>query len=229
MRKSTLRDARKLSLWPSVSEILNIVAKPALTNWIVDNAILSALTYPKKESETDKQWVARVKKDGADIANIAATIGSSIHFAVEQKFLGTDDPVYSELAQTVVSAIYERFGTTKGWEVESSFAYDGYGGCIDLLNRDLNIIIDYKTKEKMIKGKKLAYDNHFLQLTAYADGIGMPDATKYNLFVGYDGTLVWHEWESDCRRERRMFRDMFRLFQDTHKYYTSKEMIEEVE
>jgi len=54
-RATTLRDARKLSLVPSVTTILNIVAKPALLAWMQQQVLYSALTLPKRAEEPEKE------------------------------------------------------------------------------------------------------------------------------------------------------------------------------
>ena len=44
MRNTTLRDARKMSLVPSVTTIINIAAKPGLEAWKLNQLLLAALT-----------------------------------------------------------------------------------------------------------------------------------------------------------------------------------------
>src|SRR5436190_23373532 len=46
---STLRDARKLGLLPSVTNILGVITKPELTAWLQEQAVLAALTLPRLE------------------------------------------------------------------------------------------------------------------------------------------------------------------------------------
>jgi len=46
-RPTTLRDARKLGLLPSVTNILNVIAKPELTAWLQEQAVMAALTLPR--------------------------------------------------------------------------------------------------------------------------------------------------------------------------------------
>ena len=48
-RPTTLRDARKLNLVPSVTTILKIAAKPGLEAWKLNQMLLAALTLPKGE------------------------------------------------------------------------------------------------------------------------------------------------------------------------------------
>ena len=59
-RPTTLRDARKLGLLPSVTNILGVIAKPGLTSWLQEQAVLAALTLPRIEGESEDafahQW-----------------------------------------------------------------------------------------------------------------------------------------------------------------------------
>jgi hypothetical protein len=43
-RPTSLRDARKLGLFPSVTNVLGVIANPGLSAWKMEQAILSALT-----------------------------------------------------------------------------------------------------------------------------------------------------------------------------------------
>jgi len=64
-RGTNIGDAKKLGLLPSVTMINNILAKPGLENWKIDQAILSALTSPDRaayESGEIPEKVARYSK-----------------------------------------------------------------------------------------------------------------------------------------------------------------------
>ena len=54
-RNTTVADARKLNLVPSVSGIIGVAAKPALTVWLQEQAILAALrdVYCETLEESD--------------------------------------------------------------------------------------------------------------------------------------------------------------------------------
>ena len=53
-RPTTLRDARKLSLVPSVTTILKVAAKPGLEMWKLEQMLLAALTLPQRPDEDEK-------------------------------------------------------------------------------------------------------------------------------------------------------------------------------
>ena len=115
MRPATLADARKLGLVPGVSTILNMEAKPALTNWLVDQALLSALTLPRLDGETDDAFIVRAKEDSKEQAKKAAEKGKRLHAAIETFFeTGALDFDYGREVYAVSDWIYQRYGTD-GW------------------------------------------------------------------------------------------------------------------
>lgn len=58
LRDTTLRDARELGLFPSVTSILKVIAKPELENWKITQAILASITLPR-ERESFEEWIKR--------------------------------------------------------------------------------------------------------------------------------------------------------------------------
>ena len=87
-RNTTLRDARKMNLCPSVTSVLGIIAKPALTNWMVDQGIMAALTMPRVNGESETDYIKRIKDDSKQQAIRAAQEGSRIHQAIERSYNG---------------------------------------------------------------------------------------------------------------------------------------------
>ncbi len=49
-RPTTVRDARKLGLLPSVTNVLGVINKPELVEWKMTQAVLAALTLPRRMS-----------------------------------------------------------------------------------------------------------------------------------------------------------------------------------
>lgn len=82
MRDTTLRDARQLGLVPSVTTILQEANKPALINWMIDQALMAALTLPRNEGESLDDFIGRAKEDSKQQAINAAARGTEIHNAL---------------------------------------------------------------------------------------------------------------------------------------------------
>jgi len=194
LRPTTITDARKLNLRPSVTGITGVLDAPALTRWLCNQAAERALAKERGEEFVE---------------NNSAERGTEIHNAIEDYVIYKDAPAEFTPYYDIVDKVFAEVGVDHPI-CEATFATDSYGGAVDLSDKEANIIIDYKTKdmdEKKAKGK-LAYDNHVMQLAAYRVGLGMPTAKCYNLFLSRDNPTVYqlHEWsEEEMQRGWDMF------------------------
>ena len=205
LRDTTIRDAKKLNLLPSVTEILNILAKPGLDIWKQQQMMLAALTLPRIEGESDDELIKRIKADAKESAQKAADIGTAIHAALaaewNRKGIYGNDWIW--LALEVIEYIEEFTGIKEGWIAEESFASVdlGYGGTCDLYHPEEQIVIDYKTTETHLdkdgKLKNLVYPEQRLQLAAYADGLfnKVDGITAYNVYADYAGDICRHKYQ----------------------------------
>jgi hypothetical protein len=82
-RPTTLRDARKLNLLPSVTNILGVIAKPELTAWLQEQAVMAALTLPRNTGETEDAFARRVVADSQTTRDGAADFGTAFHAGAE--------------------------------------------------------------------------------------------------------------------------------------------------
>jgi hypothetical protein len=83
-RPTTLRDARKLGLLPSVTNILGVIAKPELTAWLQEQAVLAALTLPRVAGESEDVFAKRVVADSLTTRDGAADFGTAFHHGAER-------------------------------------------------------------------------------------------------------------------------------------------------
>lgn len=181
-RPTTLRDARTLNLVPSVTTILKCADKPGLTNWIIDQNIMAALSLPRVPDETDDQFVARIKQDAREQSKKAAEKGTLIHAYVQSGFeyteLSDEGMSYYEPAR---KCLYEATGQGI-WECEKSFARDGYGGKVDL-HKPL-FVVDIKTNDKKLDNLK-TWEEQWMQLAAYRHGLQLDGAQCFILYINY--------------------------------------------
>ncbi|HNT14166.1 MAG TPA: hypothetical protein PKO21_04810 [Verrucomicrobiota bacterium] len=84
MRPTTLRDARKLGLLPSVTNILGVIAKPELTAWLQEQAVMAALTLPRNPGESEDDFARRVVADSQTTRDSAADFGTAFHAGAER-------------------------------------------------------------------------------------------------------------------------------------------------
>lgn len=89
----TLREARELSLLPSVTTVLQVLAKPELTNWLISNGIMAALTLPRLTDELPDDFVKRVIEDADQQSQTARNFGTMIHDAIEAYLVHGAAPV----------------------------------------------------------------------------------------------------------------------------------------
>jgi hypothetical protein len=225
IRNTTLRDARKLNLVPSVTTILGQIAKPGLQTWLNQQILLSALTLPRNQNEPEPAWLERVLFDSKEAGKKAAERGNLIH-AIIQTFYEDEIyiPEYPKYVYEVEQTLDNEFGLHK-WVAEQSFAHTlRYGGKCDLhapadpLTDFPGAVIDVKTKETNLDKVK-PYDEHLYQLAAYRQGLGMPNAICGNLFVNANTNevrLVIHD-PADIADGWAVFCHLLRVYQIKNK------------
>lgn len=207
-RPTTLRDAKKHGLVPSVTTIMSTMAKPGLEAWKLNQMMLAALTLPRAEGEPDADFISRIQKDSKEQARLAAERGTNVHEALEKFYEGVMHAEYMEHQAGVDRAVHEHFGDQE-WVTETSFASElGYGGKIDLYSK-AGFVLDFKTKEFSNPDQITVYDELPMQLVAYANGLGMPDARCANVFVSVTvpGLVHIREWNrEELTRAWEMFK-----------------------
>jgi len=202
-RPTTLRDARKLNLIPSVTTIIKCAASPGLEAWKLQQMMLAALTLPRAPEETEESFISRIQSDSKEQAKMAADRGSEVHAALEGYF--DTRHVTSKFSESIFGTeeqVIKVFGDLE-WCAEKSFAHTkGFGGKVDLHSRDGNgVVIDFKTKEFTSDQveKAQGFDEHLMQLAAYRVGLDLPDARCANVFVSVTqpGLVVVREWTQE--------------------------------
>lgn len=182
-RNTTIRDARTMNLMPSVTTILKTLAAPQLTRWMVENAIIAALTATQREDEDLQAFAVRVADEAGEVAGQAANFGTRFHAMMEQFAEGywgaIVDPDllgyipharawFDEHVKEVISS-------------ERTIVGDGYAGTADLFvltHDDRKVLFDFKTKTGKRDAKTgewkapAVYDNWTYQLAAYGEILG---------------------------------------------------------
>jgi hypothetical protein len=232
-RATTLADARKLGLVPSVTGIMDVLAKPALNRWLFNNGCRASEAMPRQPGESDEAWFARLDAEARRPGEEAADTGTEAHNALEAWFKREDGVSPSDRWLTHCGAVQDvldgHFGG-RDWQAERSFAHPlGFGGKCDLSAPGL--IVDFKTKPRIEAGKRYAWDNHPMQLAAYAIGLqalhtSVPSLddwrqiTLANVFVGVEcGTALLHVYTpEEAAKGWRMFRAALTVWQEQNNY-----------
>ena len=212
-RPTTLRDARKLGLLPSVTNILGVIAKPELVEWKMTQAVLAALTLPRRPGESEDDFAKRVVEDAQSRVKTAADFGSAFHAGAEHVAETLEvDPAgpyaaWLGLHRDWYQANCVRMVWTERVLVNPEF---GYAGTADLLVEHQQhglTLVDYKTQSFSAKAtedggreawRPRRYPSWCQQLAAYRRAIGKPMACM-NVIVNSaePSAPVEHLWTED--------------------------------
>lgn len=222
-----------MDLVPSVTTVMKIAAKPGLEQWKLEQMLLAAMTLPKLNGETEKNYIARIVADSKETGKQAAELGTLIHESIEKWFSGDSNLKaqvrHVKTAKAVEEQIADYFKTPfcQKWLVERSFADEmGYGGKVDMYTEvsqfaPKGIVLDIKSKEFGPDDKIDVYDEHRLQLAAYRHGLGVPHARCANIFVSrtHPGIAKIVEWsEEDLVTAWDMFQCLLRYWNLKHTF-----------
>ena len=172
MRSTTLADARKMGLLPSVTTITKVLAAPALVEWLRREAATAVATTPRNPDEPLDDFVERcLTVDAESVADAAKQLGTDVHDAIEKAMSG--QPYQVELQPYVLPTILAAGSFGRVVAAEKILVGDCYAGKTDCIleNDEAITVVDFKTT----KAKKLptkAYPEHKLQLSAYANALG---------------------------------------------------------
>lgn len=221
-RNTTLRDARKHNLVPSVTQVLKVAANEGLNKWIKSNLLMAAATLPRLEGESADDWIKRVEEDAREQSQNAAALGTSIHASLEKSYQGNDWPAEHDMyVLTTQDAIFNHFGE-QAWSAERSFAHpDGFGGKLDLSSD--SVVIDFKTSafDSTKKDSEFGYDEHLMQLASYSYGLGIENPRCANVYISttVPGLVKIKEWsKDDIDRGLKMFLSLLQYWQIKNKY-----------
>lgn len=168
-RPTTLADARKMNLVPSVTTIIKCAVAPGLERWKREQTMLSALTLPREAGELEPEWLYRVERDSQEQARKAAERGTAIHAAIQGYYESTPYIGFEPYVDSAERAVENWFGGAF-WYAEASFAHQfGFGGKVDL--NSTGAVVDFKTKEFDKNVILRTWDEHAMQLAAYRFGM----------------------------------------------------------
>jgi hypothetical protein len=176
-RATTLRDARKMMLLPSVTSIIGILDKPQLTRWKMREVAKAAIAIPGPQGdEPVERFADRAIEAAMSQVGEAADLGSRIHAAIENLMRGGAEEPSEELRPYVKPVLdwMRQVGVkVTHSEIVLVNAVHGFAGRVDALFTWGDAfgkmgILDFKTKKTKEGEKVEAYDEHTLQLAAYA-------------------------------------------------------------
>ena len=181
-RDTTIADARKLGLLPSVSGITDIVSKPALASYIGRGIANACFDRPPHPGEERSGYIKAMIEAGASEGKQAAQVGTDIHACIEK--LLTGEEVDTSLPITLASGITLSIGEmvfpaiskmkAMGLEIQHSEKvlvnrYLGYAGTTDVIFKaaDSYGVLDFKSRKTKAGEAVEPYDTQPAQIAAY--------------------------------------------------------------
>lgn len=181
-RPTTIADAKRLGLLPSVSTITKVLHAPGLETYKMKEVAKACfLNPPHPGEEMDPYVKAMVEKSSEDAAG-AADVGTIVHDALECSFTGEQRKAESvkigHMEYHIDTFVHPALELIKqhGWEIVASEKTlvnlaEGYAGTTDLIikTREGEIgIADFKTKRTKVGKAVEPSETHPCQIAAYS-------------------------------------------------------------
>lgn len=210
-RPTNLSDAKKLNLFPSVTNVLRLRHKPELEEWKARQVVMAVLTSPMKEKEGLDDYVERVlhtERVQDEEARLASNLGRDIHNGMEALWRG--ERIHDDLRPWIEPAFLYLKGidTWDSVETETVKVGAGYAGTVDWIGKKGKacLIVDFKSTRKL--PEKGSWPEHRLQLSAYAAPVyedPQMNIETANLYISTTdcGQFKFHKnpnWQHDYRR-----------------------------
>jgi len=231
-RSTTLRDARKLNLYPSVTSLIgDVLVNRGLSVWLQNIILEAAFSQPPAEDEMDfEAYGKRVKHDADEFGKVAREFGSKLHCEIDQ---------FNR--NMIAHRIHEIHGESSPWMEQYRDWFDenitevisseetvvnhdhGYAGTMDMVadHREHGIVvIDFKT-QKFKKGKVNFYDSWNYQLAAYRECVdGKPPCLNIAIDSTEASAPVEKLWTpQETKRGWDVFRRVCEIWQLQKNYY----------
>jgi hypothetical protein len=180
-RNTTLRDARKLGLYPSVTSISKMIANPSLDRWKQAQILKACIDSPRTARETEEFFKSRITQQAQKKMIDARAFGSQVHEAIDElNKTGFLDSKFEEVKPWIAEYVKWkedlsiRFLNTEFTAINHSKGYAGQVDGLGLVQGKYNTLLDYKTQDYSEKPRW--YESWPIQLAAYlnADWEGKP-------------------------------------------------------
>ncbi len=208
MRAPTLADARKVAAIPSVTTYLQILDKPALNTWKVEQGVNAVMTSPRGVEEELDAFIHRViqiERVHEQESEIARDKGNEIHAAMEALFRNEPESEWTPFARPAFEHVWKTVGFVRDLHLEIILTSERHAGKVDFIAEtpEGNWIIDWKSTGKL--PTKESYPEHRLQLAAYAKswselGHGVIRTANCYISTKEEGKFAFFEnppWQED--------------------------------
>jgi hypothetical protein len=169
-RPTTLADARKLGLYPSVTTVLSVMAKPQLDDWKLQQVAERAYANPPQGGEEAGTYARRTIDGAFEQVSDAADLGTAIHSAIEAHFKGDDVPeAMLVFIQPTVAALEAAGIKIVQHELRLVNHAIGYAGTTDavMIRDGQQGILDFKSRKTKAGVKCEPWETEPMQIAAY--------------------------------------------------------------
>ncbi len=196
LREATIKDARLLGLVPSVTGVIELLAKPSLISWLQDNAIRSAheLYGGGGVGWLNPESLQAVRLHADGIRDRAATAGTEIHHAVAQrlKYEAYESPLLG--VDEVVEGFFDWYNQQERvcLHSERTFVTPEFGGTADWVGiwDGKYTLADFKTQDAQRWQDFKFYEEVGIQLAGYSAGLQSPIGTEADYYISRYGEEV---------------------------------------
>ena len=213
-RNTTLRDAKKLNLFPSVTTVLSILDKQQLGKWKQEQVANAAYEWIKSGAEMPAKadFIKALIANSFQSVTAAADLGTSIHDALNAYFTGEEVPLeYQDYTNPVIEWMKEAGVHPHSSEQTLVNKEYGYAGTIDFAGivKCAPVVYDFKTRKTKPGEPCKPRDHEPMQIAAYAKaywGDQFPKVWGANLYISttepgrmevvrYNPAKVQAEWQ----------------------------------
>ena len=209
MRATTLRDARKYHLYPSVTSILNVLAKHELETWKYRQITDVAYKNPslQLQEKTAEDYNAKVVGMAFLQVHDAANLGTRIHNALDECTKGNvcSDKETLQYIQPFLDWEKDRDIRFTDTEIVVVNKEHGFAGRVDAFfdyGENGIGILDYKTRKFDKLNIPRPYDGEKMQLAAYAAAYyteeRLCDVLAGNAYISSTSPGAFHVHKHDC-------------------------------
>lgn len=170
-RPTTIADARKLGLYPSVTTILGVLDKPQLTDWKLEQISNWCHGNPPQDNEGCDSYARRANEGAFQQVADAADLGTAIHAALEAHFKGEQVPDgYSAYVDPVDALMAKEGIKFIEHELRLVNTEQGYAGTTDAVIQmpdGQRGILDFKSRKTKPGTKVGNWETEPMQIAAY--------------------------------------------------------------
>jgi hypothetical protein len=224
-RKTTIADARKMGLYPSVTTVLGILDKPQLGDWKLEQMALAAFNSPANGSEPFEVYHQHLLTKAFEQVSDAADLGTAIHAALESHFKGQPIEAGMDTYVEPVARLIDREGIAfTEHELRLVNAQIGYAGTTDAVisKAGQTGILDFKSRKTKPGIACTPWETEPLQIAAYGVAkFGHVPEIGANVYISTTEKgrveICWHSYE-DLVEAWKTFQSCVQIWQYLKSY-----------